>query len=255
MGAGQISKRAVWTVKTGIVVALPEELSTLTSARIDKGHCAIVADNLVVALSGAGPYNAARTAGLLIEQGARRLLSWGCAAALEPKLQPGDLVLADSLYARDKKRIHCDPDWIEQTARILRHIEQLRIGGLACSASIVSTHTDKQTLYEQTRAIAVDMESYAVAETARRAAIPCIALKAVADPAATDLPEAVVHALNPQGEIDKIRLFGHILTHPFELPGLIALGKQFYTARNSLKLISHYLDKISSFNPIPRQEP
>lgn len=241
-------------MKTGIVVALPEELSTLTSAKIDKGHCVVLAENLVVALSGAGPENAGRTADLLIEHGARRLLSWGCAAALAPELQPGDVVLAHSLCAQNKQQIKCDSGWLEHTARILQHIQQVRIGDLACSTSIVSTRTDKQTLYRQTQAMALDMESYAIAETALRSTLPCLAVRAVADPAVMNLPDAVGQALNAQGDIDKIRLFRHILTHPWELPGLFSLGKYFSLARNSLKLISQYLDKIAGFNSSPSTE-
>jgi len=41
-------------VITGIVVALPEELTTLTPKKIDKGGCHFVAEKLVVAYSGAG---------------------------------------------------------------------------------------------------------------------------------------------------------------------------------------------------------
>ena len=82
---------------TGIVVALPEELTTLTSIKIDKGCCRFIADKLLVVYSGAGPINAQSAAELLVAEGATRLMSWGCAAALSASLKPGDLILADKL--------------------------------------------------------------------------------------------------------------------------------------------------------------
>ena len=82
---------------TGIVVALPEELASLTSKRIDKGHCVFIADKLLVVYSGVGADNAAKAAELLINKGASQLISWGCAAALAPAIKSGDLVIADRL--------------------------------------------------------------------------------------------------------------------------------------------------------------
>ncbi len=89
---------------TGIVVALPEELTTLTSKKIDKGRCVFIADKLLVAYSGAGPVNAQAAAELLASKGATRLISWGCAAALSETLKPGDLILADKLIDADNAR-------------------------------------------------------------------------------------------------------------------------------------------------------
>ena len=67
---------------TGIIVALPEELTTLTTKKIAKGSFLYITENILVIYSGAGSVNAATAANLLIANGATRLISWGCAAAL-----------------------------------------------------------------------------------------------------------------------------------------------------------------------------
>ena len=102
---------------TGIVVALPEELSTLTSKKIDKGCCVFITDTIVLAYSGAGADNARAASELLIAQGATRLISWGCAAALSESLKPGDLVLADTLIDAEGTQIGIHPDWHRTTPK------------------------------------------------------------------------------------------------------------------------------------------
>ena len=81
---------------TGIVIALPEELATLTSKRLKKGCIEILNEKLWIIYSGAGEENARFASELLVDNGVKRLISWGCAAALDSSLQSGDLVLAES---------------------------------------------------------------------------------------------------------------------------------------------------------------
>lgn len=88
---------------TGIIVALTDEISSITSKKINKGDCVFINDNTLVACSGAGPQNAAKACELLIKNGAERLISWGCAAALSENLISGDLVLPTHLQAENKQ--------------------------------------------------------------------------------------------------------------------------------------------------------
>ncbi len=104
---------------TGIIVALPEELSTLTSKKIDKGSSVFISDAIVLAYSGAGANNAQAASELLIAQGATRLISWGCAAALSATLKPGDLVLADNLIDAENAQFSIHSDWHSYTKNLL----------------------------------------------------------------------------------------------------------------------------------------
>ena len=70
-----------------------------------------MADKLLVAYSGAGPVNAQAAAELLVAEGATRLISWGCAAALSESLKPGDLILADKLIDAGNVEIAVNADW------------------------------------------------------------------------------------------------------------------------------------------------
>ncbi len=231
---------------TGIVVALPEELSTLTSKQIDKGCCVVINDKIVLAYSGAGAQNARAASELLIEQGAIRLISWGCAAALSKILKPGDLVLADALIDAENTQISIHDDWLTLAKNLLSVHVQVHTGSLAESLSIVAAAKDKKHLHTQTGAIALDMESIAIAKVARQNSLPFIAIRAIADPADMDLPKAINHSLNDQGDIVLAKLLSFIALRPAEVPGLIKLGLHFNAAKKTLKSVANQLDHLTA---------
>jgi len=232
---------------TGIVVALPEELTTLTSKRIDKGHCVFIADKLLVAYSGAGAKNASAAAELLISKGATQLISWGCAAALSPALEPGDLVLADTLIDVDDVDLAINNTWLHHARQLLAQLPRLHTGRLAESANIISSSKEKQQLQAFTQALAADMESVAVAKTAAQKSLPFLAIRTIADPANMDLPQAIARAVNAEGDIVMSRLLLSLVLHPTELPRLIRLGMYFNAAKSTLKRVSQRLDELADF--------
>lgn len=232
---------------TGIIVALPEELATLTAKRIDKGHCVFIADKLLVAYSGTGAKNAVAAAELLIGKGATQLLSWGCAAALSPSLKPGDLVLADTLIDMDNVAIAINHHWYGYAKNLLKEFVKIQSGKLTESIDIVTSSREKQHLQLITQAIALDMESIAIAKTAEKKSLPFLAIRVIVDPANMDLPRAISYASNPDGDINLGRLLLFIILHPTELPSLIRLGFYFNAAKATLKQIAKQLDALADF--------
>lgn len=240
---------------TGIVVALPEELVTLTSKPIEKGHCVFIRDKILVACSGMGPVNASAAAELLIAKGASRLISWGCAAALDPSLQAGDLTLADRLLDAGNEEIAANADWLDHARSVLTAAfadssihASLYSGLLTESTGIVTSGKAKRQLHSITGALALDMESNAVAKVAQRHVLPFLAIRAIADPAGMGLPEAVVYATNADGEVSIAKLLGHLALHPAQLPSLIKLGIYFKNAKQTLKKAAERLESITEFN-------
>ena len=233
---------------TGIVVALPEELTTLTSKKIDKGNCLFIADKLLVAYSGAGPVNAGSAAELLVAEGATRLISWGCAGALSALLRPGDLILPDKLIDAGKVEMVVNSDWLGYTKNNLANHVAVYSGSLAESISIVSSSKDKKQVHSVTGAIALDMESLAIAKVAGQYALPFLAIRAIVDPVNMDLPLAISYSLNDRGEVELGRLLFFLFLHPAELPGLIKLGLHFNAAKKTLKSIAKHLDAITDFS-------
>ncbi|MGZ8190714.1 MAG: phosphorylase family protein [Methylococcaceae bacterium] len=232
----------------GIVVALPEELSTLTSKKINKGQCVFIAEKLLVAYSGAGADNAQSASDLLVAKGATRLISWGCAAALSPLLRPGDLTLADRFIDSDYISIDVNADWHNHSKNLLSQSFSVHSGCLTESKGIVSSSKDKNKLHLITGAIALDMESIAIAKVARQNALPFLAIRVIVDPVNMNLPNSINYSLNEQGGIVMSKLLLFLALHPVELIGLIKLGLHFKKARNTLKMVAKQLDKLSCFD-------
>lgn len=234
---------------TGIVVALPEELSTLTAKRLERGCVGQLTEKVLVIYSGAGAENARTASELLVAQGANQLISWGCAAALDAALRSGDLVLANSCVDTDNVVFEPNMNWIKRVQAVLSKQLAVRTGRLAESKAIVSASHDKAQIAQTTDAIALDMESVAIAKVAHKYDLPFVVVRAIADPLNMNLPKAVSHALNEQGDVMLGKLLTYLLWHPAELPGLIRLGLHFHAAKNTLKRVAKDIDAITRFNP------
>jgi hopanoid-associated phosphorylase len=242
-------------VITGIVVALPQELTTLTSKQIKKQGCTFIAENLLVACSGTGPLNAQSAAKLLVANGATRLLSWGCAAALCASLKPGDLILPDKLVEAEglgSANSYISKDWLDDVRNSLASSVIVHTGSLAESQNIISSSKNKQQLRNLTGAVALDMESAAIARVALEHGLPFLVVRAIADPVTMDLPQAIDYSLDDQGEIHLGKLALFLVLHPLELSGLIKLGVHFKAAKKTLKSIARELEKVTGFsNALP----
>ena len=230
---------------TGIVVALPEELRTLTQSRLKQGECISVAENILVTVSGAGSEKAAIAAQRLIDKGAEQLISWGCAGALAPHLKAGDLLIPSSILTQDNQRLSSQSVWSQQLISELEQGIQCYNNELLESASIISLADEKAEQYQKTGALAVDMESAAVARVALKANIPFVALRSIADVADQDLPKAINYAMTAKGVISLPKILFYLCTHPAELIGLIKLGINFNRASKTLKKVASQLAQIT----------
>ena len=99
---------------------------------------------------------------------------------------------------------------------------------------VVASATAKAALYARTGAVAVDLESAAVARIARRHGLPFAVLRAVCDGAGRDLPRAALVALDGAGRIGGLRVAWAAATRPWELVDLIRLGGDAARARHAL---------------------
>lgn len=235
---------------TGVVIALTEELGTLTEKKIGKGKIEYLSDRVWLINSGAGAENAKKAAELLIAHGAGRLISWGCAAGLTDDLQPGALILADRCIAADNSVFETDRGWRECASALLaEHAPVIR--AITESHSVIASSKDKLNLAHATQAAALDMESAAVAKLANLNGLPFLVIRAIADPVSMDLPTAIEVAMGEDGQVELVRLMHHLLRHPLELPALIRLGLHFTAAKNTLKKAGHVLDKLTEFDVKP----
>ena len=231
-------------VIVGIVVALPEELATLTGLRLRRGECCRIG-RAEIAYSGAGLENAKAAAKMLVAKGVQLLVSWGCSAGLSPDAKPGDLVIAAQVLNTERS---FDTDLTIQTQlkEILPDCINVFAGNIYSSNILIDLSQDKQRIHANSKAIALDMESAAIAEVAEEAQLPFVVIRSIADPVSMDLPQAVAKALNNHGEVSLAKLLGHLCRHPWEVVPLIKLGFHFNTAQKTLKIVARELQHKSA---------
>ena len=180
----------------GLVVALPAEAHSMGVRGVHPGECARWRHGWV-AVSGVGPHNAMRAAERLLACGVAQLANWGVAGALDASLAPGDVLIPNRIcYTRDDPGFATDADACERLATALANTLRIHRGALWSSAQPIATRLEKQALAARSGALAVDMEAAPIAAVAQRARLPFVAVKAICDPAARELPAGIVRALD-----------------------------------------------------------
>ena len=165
-----------------------------------------------------------------IARGVRGLISFGVAGALVDGLQPGMLVVADSVIDGTRRHpVHAG--WADAMASRLPGVRRVPLAG---SDSIVGNAADKATLHAATGASLVDMESHIAARLAARHGLPFVVLRAVADPVRRSLPPAAMIAMRPGGGIALGAVLRSLARDPLQLPRLLRIGFDAQRALRSL---------------------
>jgi len=190
--------------------------------------------NTLLRIAGPGPGRAEQAARALLEAGAGGLVSFGCAAALDPELAPGCLLVPARLHGADDEPYTADPAW---HARLCAALEGLApvTGPLAEARAPLTDARLKAAARSGTGACAADMESVGVARVAGGRAVPFVVLRAVADSAADRVPRSALAALRSDGGVSPGALAAGVVRRPRELAELVRLARAFAAARASLK--------------------
>lgn len=198
--------------RAGVVTGYRAEAACLAKAR--------------VLCSGADASRARDAAKRLVDEGAEGLISFGLAGALAPHLQPGDLLLPKAVILPDGQRLLADATWRARLASILAQAGLSADGGpIAGSDRLLATIDAKRALFEKTGAVAVDMESHAVAEAAMKADRPFVVLRAVGDCRDQTIPRAAQGAIDANGEIRHLAVLRGLIGSPREIGALVRLGR------------------------------
>ena len=155
-----------------------------------------------------------------VANGVAAIVSVGLAGALDGALEPGTLVVADAVVATGERHL-TDPDW----SRLLRaRLPDAVHGSIAGVDRIVGDRLGKRTLYEQTGALAVDMESHVAARLATVHGLPFVALRAIADPLGRTLPPAALIAMRDDGRVDLAAVLKSLARRPQQLASLLGIA-------------------------------
>ena len=188
---------------------------------------ALFQQNQMSAIPVAGQAEVAREAvARLAKDGAEIIVSFGFAGGLAPDLPAGCLLLPKALRCADREDILVDDtaEMAEGAVGLLVGATPLSRGALLTVEMPLAAVDDKHAAHHRFDAVAVDMESYWVAEACRRAGLGFLALRAVSDPAQRALPASAARAMGPDGNLQIGRLLGGLLGRPGDIPELVRLG-------------------------------
>jgi adenosylhomocysteine nucleosidase len=222
----------------GIVAALAAEARTLGPTKAAAAGPTALADGTLLAVSGVGFAAATRAAEALVRARVAALASWGMAGGLDPTLRAGRIFLPSEVISADGMGLPTARPWRERLATALAAQQPLELGRLLSSSHAIAAVAEKGALFQATGALAVDMESLAVAQIAATHGLPFIAVRVIVDTAHDALPRAVVEA-SRTGRVQTWRLIGALALAPAEFATVIRLAHQYRMASRSLVTAAH----------------
>lgn len=191
---------------------------------------------VVVAESGMG-YARARKASLALIDAHRPkwILSSGFSGALLPSMKIGQIVMASEIV-----------DQHGQKTSIRLGLESDEAGGLyvgriLTADEMVRTVEQKQQLHEKHDALAVDMESLAVAQVAAEASIGFMAVRVISDDMSADLPPEVLSIIGDTGAVRVGAALTSIFKRPESVKDMLHLRTN---AQNAAKSLATFLDGV-----------
>lgn len=143
------------------------------------------------------------------------LIMAGVAGALDPTLRVGDVIIDD-----------CPAAWLPPIP--------FRAGKIYSADEIVGAPADKQRLFAQSGALAVDMEAAIARELAARSNIPFISLRTISDAAHELLDPAVLAMVDDFGRPRPMSVAGTLLRRPSLIPQLKQLAANSRIAAKQL---------------------
>jgi adenosylhomocysteine nucleosidase len=203
--------------------------------------------HVVVIQSGAGQEAAARATDALIT--AHRppwVISAGFAGGLCPEAKRHDVVMANSVTDTHGNRLGID---LKVDPASLAQIQGVHLGQLLTVDRIIRLPDEKRELGAKYRAMAVDMESFAVAEVCRRQHVRFLAVRIINDSVEEALPADVERMLDQKTRAARIGAAAGAL---WKRPGSI---KDMFKLKENALVASDRLAKflVSTIDQLPPQ--
>jgi len=200
---------------------------------------------VVIIRSGAGRQNATQATELMINgHHPEMLISAGFAGGLSQSLNRHDILLVDNVIDPNGRQIILDqtiqpidiskPDW-----------PKLHVGKLLTLDHVVRQLGEKQSLHQQYQALAVDMETFAVAEVCRRRGVRLCSVRVIHDAAGDSLPPDIERLLRQKTEAARLgAALGSIWRRPSSVKDLWAMKENsLFGAARLAKFIERIIEQ------------
>ncbi len=178
---------------------------------------------LTLALTGVGPWRAARGAAALLERGSiDRVIIAGLCGGLDARLGCGAVVWPDVVIDAATGRVHRRAASMSGTGR---HVSV---------STIAATPAAKAALAAEHGAASVDMESAAIAGVCASRGVEWVCVRAVSDTAAEALPPFVGELVDASGRSRPVRAAWWAVRSPGAIGSLVRLARHSGRAGEAL---------------------
>ena len=191
---------------------------------------------IAVVESGMGFAKARRATEALIEAHTPNwVLSVGFSGGLLPKMKIGDMVLANSIVDTHGNELELDLKMAEDREK------GVYVGRFVNADEIVRFVSDKKKFAEEYGAIAVDLESLAVAQVCRDQGKRFMAVRVISDDLSADLPAEVLSVIGATGALRVGSAIGSFFRRPSSIKDLWRLRE---TAHQAAERLATFLDGV-----------
>jgi adenosylhomocysteine nucleosidase len=245
-GSGEVAAGDPSHADIGIVCALPMEMAAFL-ARCERVRKYSGANfvfrggkydgiRIVVVESGTGQARARRaTHALLDAHSPKWILSCGFAGSLVPSIRVGDVVVADSIVNDQGQILTIDVGFPADPN------QGIHIGRLLTQDAITRLVSEKQLLASRHSAIAVDMESLAVAQVCRERGTRFLGIRVISDDLSSDLPIEVLSLVGPTGTTRLGAAMAAMISRPSSISEMWRLRN---SAKIAAKRLATFLDGV-----------
>ena len=210
---------------------------------------------LAIAHAGPGCSAAARAAQALIDgHQPGWVISTGFAGGLDPRIERGSILVADAVGdlagAAAELELGTLRPWLAEQPRV-------RVGRLLTADRIISAAEEKHKLGRKHQALAVDMETAAVAEVCRERGRRFLAVRVISDPADESLPADLERLLAQRTAAGRWgAVLGTLLDRPGSAKELFRLKANAMAAADELgkflvRLVNQLVPEISRNDQCP----
>lgn len=186
---------------------------------------------------------------ILEERRPNRVVIAGVCGGLDPSLSPGSLILARRVVRPESRALLPDAALLDGVRTSLRAAGLPFVSSTMLTVGHVTETREQRTeIWNEYGAGGVDMETYQIAEAAEARDVVWLAIRAVADPASTQLPKVLRDWDGDTTESDVLR---RLARSPWEAPAFLRLAVQMRAALKSLHAAVPLVVAAASAAPDP----
>ena len=194
---------------------------------------------VVLVQSGIGRARAQAAAEMVFNQvEPKGVVSMGFAGGTTPELRGGDLLIATDVHSFDPDVVasppwySCDAGLIDAARSAAQGRLPVHVGGLLTSSTVVGPEA-KRDLGHRFPVLAVDMESYWVAEAAAKHGAPFLAVRGTSDEVLDHVPDSSGF-ISQSGDLRKARAAAFSLLRPHQWSIIVKLAARSARAARNL---------------------